>query len=98
MPVDQVTYLDPHDFNQAVVPIDENQRLFDLGKPQLPGSDGYGVTAWKGVSLVDVYYQTRGQGFTSAIDSAIQTVDRYLALTTRYSKVAACPAAVPTPR
>ena len=52
--VDQVTYLDPHDFDQSGIPVDQDQRLFELGKP-----DGYGAVAWGNVEFVDVYYQTR---------------------------------------
>lgn len=55
IPVDQVTYLDPHDFDQALVPVDEDQRLFELGRPP-----GYGATVWNNVAFADVYYQTRG--------------------------------------
>ena len=54
VPVDQVTYLDPHDFDEENIPVDQNQRLFDLGKP-----DGYGATVWDNVEFSDVYYQTR---------------------------------------
>jgi hypothetical protein len=55
IPVSQVTYLDPHDFNQASLPVDGDQRLFELGRP-----DGYGATVWDNVQFADVYYQTRG--------------------------------------
>ncbi len=63
--VDQVTYLDPHDFDESAlnydpsyrdvrdIPIDEQQRLFTLGKPL-----GYGAVAWENVAFTDVYYQT----------------------------------------
>jgi hypothetical protein len=57
VPVDHVTYLDPHDFDQQNLAVDEAQRLFDLG---LPG--GYGATVWDNVAFADVYYQTRGDG------------------------------------
>ncbi|MFC1820405.1 hypothetical protein ACFLZG_04900, partial [Thermodesulfobacteriota bacterium] len=53
VPVDQVTYLDPHDFDQGVIPIDEGQDLFTLGQPI-----GYGATVWDNVGFADVYYQT----------------------------------------
>ena len=52
VPVDQVTYLDPHDFNQGL-DFDGQQRLFDLGKPL-----GYGAAVWDNVAFADVYYQT----------------------------------------
>jgi hypothetical protein len=55
VPVDQVTYLDPHDFDQSLLAVDGDQRLFDLGRP-----DGYGAAVWKNVAFADVYYQTRG--------------------------------------
>jgi hypothetical protein len=53
IPVDQVTYLDPHDFDQGILPVDGSQRLYELGKP-----DGYGATVWQNVAFTDVYYQT----------------------------------------
>ncbi|MCA9140177.1 MAG: hypothetical protein KDB00_25570, partial [Planctomycetales bacterium] len=53
-PVDQVTLLDPHDFDQERVPVDQNQQQFTLGKP-----DGYGATIWDNVAFADVYYQNR---------------------------------------
>ncbi len=53
VPVDQVTYLDPHDFDQGVVPVDGQQDLFTLGLPA-----GYGATVWDNVGFADVYYQT----------------------------------------
>jgi len=56
VPVDQVTLIDPHDFDQADVPtFDEAQAMQDLGSP-----DGYGATVWNNVETADVYYQTRG--------------------------------------
>ncbi|KPL11372.1 hypothetical protein AMJ85_03690, partial [candidate division BRC1 bacterium SM23_51] len=53
VPVDQVTYLDPHDFDQGVIPVDEAQEMFKLGLPA-----GYGATVWENVAFADVYYQT----------------------------------------
>ncbi len=53
VPVDQVTYLDPHDFDQGIVPVDGQQKLFTLGLPS-----GYGATVWDNVEFADVYYQT----------------------------------------
>jgi len=46
VPVDQVTYLDPHDFDQAIEGIDTGQRLYELGLPQFDAPDGldYGAT------------------------------------------------------
>lgn len=56
VPVDQVTYLDPHDFDQSGLPIDGNQELDQLGLPAL--GQGYGVSVWNNVEFADVYYQT----------------------------------------
>jgi len=56
IPVDHLTLLDPHDFDQNIYGVDTAQRLFDLGKPF-----GYGATVWNNVIFADVYYQTRGQ-------------------------------------
>ena len=62
VPVDQVTYLDPHDFNQGLG-FDGSQQLFTLGQPQFSdGSQGYGATVWNNVAFADVYYQTEGSG------------------------------------
>ena len=55
IPVGQVTYLDPHDFNQGFG-FDGAQALGVLGQPP-----GYGVTVWRNVAFADVYYQTRGE-------------------------------------
>lgn len=56
LPVAQLTYLDPHDFDQSNVPTyDDAQALYTLGLPE-----GYGASAWETVEYVDVYYQTRG--------------------------------------
>jgi hypothetical protein len=55
VPVDQVTYLDPHDFDQSLLPVDESMHLYDLGLPA-----GYGAAVWDNVGFADVYYQTRG--------------------------------------
>ncbi|TWU31778.1 dockerin type I domain-containing protein [Novipirellula artificiosorum] len=52
VPVDQVTYLDPHDFNQGIG-FDGEQELSTLGLPA-----GYGATVWDNVEFADVYYQT----------------------------------------
>ncbi|MEZ6120462.1 MAG: hypothetical protein R3C28_28345 [Pirellulaceae bacterium] len=64
VPVDQVTLLDPHDFDESGIPVDEDQRLFELGQPQqtpdgTPLTEGYGATVWDNVAFADVYYQTR---------------------------------------
>ncbi len=65
--IDQVTLLDPHDFDQSDVPnflspnYDGLQRMFELGAP-----NGYGATIWDNVEFADVYYQTRGNQGTAA--------------------------------
>ena len=64
VPVDQLTLLDPHDFDESGIPVDEAQRLFDIGKPQQTPSgqqlsEGYGAAVWDNVAFADVYYQTR---------------------------------------
>ena len=64
VPVDQVTYIDPHDFDETGIPVDEYQRLYEVGKPQKnlngqPLTQGYGATVWNNVAFTDVYYQTR---------------------------------------
>lgn len=62
--VDHVTYLDPHDFDQTLIPVDERQRQFAVGLPQLAHADtgafgsNYGATIWENVAYADVYYQT----------------------------------------
>lgn len=64
VPVDQVTYLDPHDFSQPIrdsLPhlerVDTAQRQWTVGKP-----DGYGASIWNNVAFADCYYQIRGIG------------------------------------
>lgn len=56
IPVANLTYLDPHDFDQADIIVDEDQQIFTLGRPS-----GYGATVWSNVEFADAYYQTRGQ-------------------------------------
>lgn len=53
--VDQVTLLDPHDFDQSWLPVDGSQAQSVLGTPA-----GYGATKWDNVSFMDVYFETRG--------------------------------------
>lgn len=55
VPVDHVTYLDPHDFDEGFI-FDGAQHLYELGQPA-----GYGASIWNNVTFADVYYQTRGQ-------------------------------------
>ncbi|HEX6131474.1 MAG TPA: hypothetical protein VF044_07060, partial [Actinomycetota bacterium] len=55
VPVDHVTYLDPHDFDQEILGYDSEMKLWQLGAPE-----DYGVTVWENVAFADVYYQTRG--------------------------------------
>ncbi|MEX0586454.1 MAG: hypothetical protein WD176_07410, partial [Pirellulales bacterium] len=54
VPVDHVTYLDPHDFDQPWLPVDGEQRQSEVGAPS-----GYGASVWKNVDFADAYYQTR---------------------------------------
>ena len=61
VPVDQVTYLDPHDFNQGLE-FDGSQQLAGLGQPSK-----YGATVWSDKTFVDVYYQTRGENGTYGV-------------------------------
>lgn len=66
--IDQVTYLDPHDFVQSGTEIefvDEAQAHSSI----VGGYSGYGVNAWNGVDFTDVYYETRG--FGSTIDTIV---------------------------
>ncbi|MBI1841839.1 MAG: hypothetical protein HYR88_13455, partial [Verrucomicrobia bacterium] len=65
VPVDQVTYLDPHDFNQGLV-FDGAQQLFTLGAPE-----GYGASVWSNVSFTDVYYETRGANGSLVPDAVV---------------------------
>lgn len=68
VPVDHLTYLDPHDFDESRIPLDVDglQRHFDLGQPQLadPANQGlsYGATVWNNVEFADTYYQNRSTG------------------------------------
>jgi subtilisin-like proprotein convertase family protein/rhodanese-related sulfurtransferase len=55
IPVEHLTYLDPHDFDQSLG-VDGGQRLDKLGMPQ-----DYGAAVWDNVVFADVYYQTQGE-------------------------------------
>ncbi|MEZ6097972.1 MAG: SdrD B-like domain-containing protein [Pirellulaceae bacterium] len=72
VPVDHVTYLDPHDFNQGQV-TDTGQQLDTLAAP-----DGYGAAVWNNVAFTDVYYQTRGSngGFIDGADVPDEVVPK----------------------
>ena len=52
IPVQHLTYLDPHDFDQDLVAFDGSQQISELGAP-----DGYGASVWNNVEFADVYYQ-----------------------------------------
>ena len=65
VPVDQVTYLDPHDFDQGLT-YDTAQRLSDLGQPT-----GYGASTWNNVRFTDAYYQTRTLNGSAVLDSLV---------------------------
>ena len=65
VPVDQVTYLDPHDFDQGMV-TDTAQQLSVQAQPSQ-----YGAAVWDNVAFADVYYQTRGRNGASVTDSVV---------------------------
>ncbi|EMI43280.1 dockerin type I domain-containing protein [Rhodopirellula sp. SWK7] len=65
IPVDHLTYLDPHDFDQSRLPIDGSQDLDTLGLPLVNEAPVYGATVWDNVDFADVYYQTNPLGFFS---------------------------------
>ena len=59
VPVAQVTYLDPHDFDQEWLPPDNPTKLWSVGMPRsLDPEIGYGVSVWSNVAFADVYYET----------------------------------------
>ena len=71
IPVDHVTLLDPHDFDQGLT-YDTAQRLWTIGRPDsAEATTGYGVTVWDNVSFTDVYYETRGSNDGSGLPDAI---------------------------
>lgn len=55
VPVDQMTFLDAHDFDQPFLPNDTNPQLYNLNQPP-----GYGAAVWNNVAFADSYYQERG--------------------------------------
>jgi Ca2+-binding RTX toxin-like protein len=65
VPVDHVTFLDPHDFSQNLV-FDTAQAQATLGLPI-----GYGATVWDNVGFSDVYFQTRGLNGEAAPNAAV---------------------------
>ncbi len=65
VPVDHVTYLDPHDFDQGLV-LDGAQRLDSHAQPA-----SYGAAVWSNVEFADVYYQTRGSNGSSVADEIV---------------------------
>ena len=65
VPVDHLTYLDPHDFDQGLV-IDGAQQLDS--HTQLKN---YGEAVWSNVAFADVYYQTRGLNGSSVADEIV---------------------------
>lgn len=62
--VDQVTLLDPHDFDQGLFGFDTAQDQDALGLPL-----GYGATRWSNVGFMDVYFQTRNENSNLLPDS-----------------------------
>ncbi|MCA9092287.1 MAG: peptidoglycan-binding protein, partial [Planctomycetaceae bacterium] len=76
--VDQVTYLDPHDFNEGLI-FDAAQAQSNLGLPQPTSGnlgDGYGVSVWNNVEFTDVYYETRGSNDGSGLPDALVPTGR----------------------
>ena len=67
VPVDHVTYLDPHDFDQGLV-YDTAQELDSHAS-----LSGYGAAVWSNVDFADVYYQTRGSNGASVADELVPT-------------------------
>ena len=57
VPVDQMTFLDPHDFSQGGFYVDTQQEQSRVGAPA-----GYGASVWDNVSFADSYFETRGMG------------------------------------
>jgi|GEM_PF-2671248 len=58
VPVDQMTFLDPHDFSQGFY-VDTQQEQSGVGAPA-----EYGVSVWNNVGFADAYFETRGLGNT----------------------------------
>jgi hypothetical protein len=57
VPVQHVTTLDPHDFDEAFRPFDETFRDWELGLPQSDNAeDSYGFTTWSNVGYADNFY------------------------------------------
>jgi hypothetical protein len=59
--VDQMTMLDPHDFDQSGVPFDEDWMDWVLGLPQGPGNtwpSSWGFTTWSNIAHSDNFYST----------------------------------------
>ncbi len=79
IPVDHLTYLDPHDFDQNINPSPETEkRQWSLGAPfkqadpaDRNSPDAYGATVWDNVAFADTYYQTRGADQGGANDSVV---------------------------
>src|SRR5690606_24054466 len=65
VPVDHLTYLDPHDFDQGMV-TDSAQLLSRQAE-----LDQYGAAVWDNVAFADVYYQTRGANGASIADPLV---------------------------
>ncbi len=64
IPVDQVTYLDPHDFHQGDTGIEKPANDFQMEQWTLgtgPAGAAYGATVWDNVKFADVYYQTTSE-------------------------------------
>lgn len=65
--VDQMTMLDPHDFDQSGVPFDEDWKDWMLGQPQSADHTwpmSWGFTTWANVAYADNYFSTESTGLT----------------------------------
>ena len=80
LPVDHLTYLDPHDYDQAEIAGDEG--LSGLGKPT-----SYGAAVWDNVVFADAYYQTRGSNGILAAITAESTNSTFTADDIRYFRL-----------
>lgn len=64
--VDQMTMLDPHDWDQSGVPYDEDWKDWMLGQPQAPDHSwpmSWGFTTWSNVVYADNFYSLESTGF-----------------------------------
>ena len=70
VPVDQMTFLDPHDFDGGLG-FDGAQAQSELGFPQGDSHDqGYGASVWNNVAFADAYFETRGRFYAPILNVA----------------------------